>query len=144
MGLLDSLKGLNINAQRFRMNLVINAARSVAQKEFWPLLDQVGEKRFRALIEAGQPFLSEIPYQQMPEKWRGWIAAAPQYKTMITGLDENILLSLLPDWVQVLVTRDQKSWAWFANECSWINKLFDVDPPQPAPQPPPPRYIPVK
>lgn len=146
MGLLDRLKLPNINAQRFRMNLAINAARVVVEKEVWPLLDQIGEQRFHKLIDTGQPFLSEIPYQRMPEKWQEWISAAPQYKFMTVGLDENIVLMLLPHWFQVLVQRDDKSWNWFLNECLWIRSIFGDEEqiPEAPPPPPPSRYIPAQ
>ena len=126
--------GISVNANKFRRNLMLLAAQNSAKEEIWPIFNQLGEGRMRALMDKGEPFLETIPLDQLPPKLQGWLAQAPQFRNWITDLDETVILALLPPWLQELVMRNEESKKWFLREAEWIRARFD---PPAAPAAPP-------
>ena len=118
--LLGGVKLPQINPKKLGRGYLLRTARRGAEKWVWPVLEAVGEERFRWLIDNNKPFLDRVPEDKVPQKWGEWILIARSYQWALSLIGDRDWITLLPEWLAKLVTRDNKSWQWFMNEIRWL------------------------
>lgn len=113
----------NINPRKLGRGLALRTAQRTAEREIWPFLKIIGEARFRSLIGRDEPFFGRhLTMDKMPDRWRGWLEMAPQYKFMVDLLTDDDVKSLLPGWLIALCNESDQGKTWLQREIDWLKK----------------------
>jgi len=119
------IKFPSFDGDKFAKALIVNKARSGAQKEVWPFLEALGgEATFRKAIQMNKPFVSTLDPTKFPPKWQEMIASAPDMAPLIARINDEDILGLLPSWLGRLVKTEPNGPAWWQNELTYLKSAL--------------------